>query len=73
MDDAPLPSFLRSLLDTTKPTVARVYDASLGGKDNFDVDRRVWERIRAAAPHQGDVSQPDEPALAGACGGVSRR
>lgn len=53
MDDASLPS----LLDTTKPTIARVYDASLGGKDNFDADRRVWERIRGAAPHQGDVSQ----------------
>jgi S-adenosyl methyltransferase len=47
VDDASLPS----LLDTTKPTIARVYDASLGGKDNFDVDRRVWERIRGAAPH----------------------
>ena len=45
------------LLDPSKPTIARVYDASLGGKDNFDVDRQVWERIRAAAPHQGDVSR----------------
>jgi hypothetical protein len=30
-------------IDTTKPSVARVYDAILGGKDNFAVDRAVAE------------------------------
>jgi hypothetical protein len=54
MREGPLRS---ASLDPTIPTIARVYDASLGGKDNFDVDRQVWERIRAAAPHQGDVSK----------------
>jgi hypothetical protein len=54
MRHRPLPS---AALDPTTPTIARVYDASLGGKDNFDVDRQVWERIRAAAPRQGDVSR----------------
>ena len=28
-------------VDTTRPSVARVYDAILGGKDNFAVDREV--------------------------------
>jgi hypothetical protein len=28
-------------IDTTRPSVARVYDAILGGKDNFAVDREV--------------------------------
>src|ERR1700759_2440595 len=28
-------------IDTTVPSVARVYDAILGGKDNFAVDRAV--------------------------------
>jgi hypothetical protein len=28
-------------IDTTRPSVARVYDAILGGKDNFAVDRTV--------------------------------
>jgi len=28
-------------IDTTQPSVARVYDAILGGKDNFSVDRAV--------------------------------
>ncbi|MEU5846346.1 SAM-dependent methyltransferase [Saccharopolyspora shandongensis] len=46
-----------ALLDTTKATIARVYDASLGGKDNYEVDRQVWRRIQEAAPHQGEVSK----------------
>src|SRR5258705_4426226 len=28
-------------IDTTRPSVARVYDAILGGRDNFAVDRAV--------------------------------
>lgn len=44
-------------LDPTKPTVARVYDASLGGKDNYEVDRQVFELVKQVAPHQGDVSR----------------
>ncbi|MGW9309690.1 SAM-dependent methyltransferase [Saccharomonospora azurea] len=43
-------------LDPTKPTVARIYDASLGGKDNYEVDRQIFELIKQVAPHQGDVS-----------------
>ena len=35
-------------VDVTKPSVARVYDSYLGGKDNFAVDREVVE-IGAAA------------------------
>ncbi|HEX6470741.1 MAG TPA: SAM-dependent methyltransferase [Streptosporangiaceae bacterium] len=30
-------------VDTTKPSIARVYDYLLGGKDNFAVDREVGE------------------------------
>ena len=30
-------------LDVTKPNIARVYDAFLGGKDNFAADRAVVE------------------------------
>ncbi|MQA83335.1 MAG: hypothetical protein GEV03_01565, partial [Streptosporangiales bacterium] len=28
-------------VDTTRPSIARAYDAYLGGKDNFPVDREV--------------------------------
>jgi len=35
------PAHVPPEIDTTKPSVARVYDAILGGKDNFAVDRAV--------------------------------
>jgi hypothetical protein len=38
-------------IDTTQPSVARVYDAILGGKDNFAVDRAV---AAAAVKTMGD-------------------
>lgn len=43
-------------VDATKPSVARVYDIFLGGKDNFAVDRMVAEKaleITPDAPHAG--------------------
>ncbi|HEY9407937.1 MAG TPA: SAM-dependent methyltransferase [Jiangellaceae bacterium] len=44
-------------IDMTKPSIARVYDASLGGKDNYAVDREALKMVLEAAPHQGDVSK----------------
>jgi S-adenosyl methyltransferase len=38
------------LIDTSKPSVARVYDCFLGGKDNYEVDRQVFQEIDALAP-----------------------
>jgi S-adenosyl methyltransferase len=38
------PAYVPPEIDTTKPSVARVYDAILGGKDNFAVDRAVAEQ-----------------------------
>ncbi|WP_280245813.1 SAM-dependent methyltransferase [Nocardia abscessus] len=43
-------------VDTSRPSIARVYDLSLGGKDNYDVDRVAYEQILQIAPRQGDVS-----------------
>jgi len=37
-------------VDTTRPSIARVYDYLLGGKDNFPPAREVGERIRPALP-----------------------
>jgi hypothetical protein len=37
-------------VDTTVPSVARVYDYLLGGKDNFAVDRQVAELILEISP-----------------------
>jgi acetylglutamate kinase len=38
------PAYVPPEIDTTKPSVARVYDAILGGKDNFAVDRAIAEQ-----------------------------
>jgi hypothetical protein len=40
-------------MDTTKPSVARVYDAVLGGKDNFAVDRAVAAQSMKAMGDEG--------------------
>jgi hypothetical protein len=37
-------------LDVTKPNIARVYDAFLGGKDNFAADRAVVDLALQVAP-----------------------
>ena len=37
-------------LDVTKPNIARVYDAFLGGKDNFAVDRQVVDFALQVTP-----------------------
>ncbi|MGX2994646.1 SAM-dependent methyltransferase [Streptomyces sp. JNUCC 64] len=42
-------------IDTSKPSIARVYDAVLGGKDNYEVDRVVADEVKRTVPHIGDV------------------
>ena len=37
-------------IDTSRPSIARVYDAFLGGKDNFEVDRVVYQQLVQIAP-----------------------
>jgi hypothetical protein len=37
-------------IDVTKPSIARVYDAFLGGKDNFAADRAIVEFILQISP-----------------------
>ncbi len=37
-------------IDTTKASIARVYDAFLGGKENYEIDREVLRRVQRAAP-----------------------
>jgi hypothetical protein len=37
-------------VDITVPNVARIYDYWLGGKDNFDVDRKAAHQIMTIAP-----------------------
>ncbi|WP_280402639.1 SAM-dependent methyltransferase [Nocardia carnea] len=42
-------------LDTERPNLARVYQNSLGGKDNYPVDRKAWEQISTVTPHLGNL------------------
>ncbi|MFQ6227754.1 SAM-dependent methyltransferase [Nocardia sp. NPDC002869] len=44
-------------VDTTRPSIARVYDYSLGGKDNYAVDRAAFDLVLAVAPRQREVSR----------------
>src|SRR5256885_11570604 len=37
-------------IDTSKASVARVYDAFLNGKDNYEIDREVLRSIERVAP-----------------------
>lgn len=37
-------------IDTSRASIARVYDFALGGKDNYPIDRDVIEDLRRAAP-----------------------
>ncbi|MCD2191844.1 SAM-dependent methyltransferase [Actinomycetospora endophytica] len=41
-------------VDRNRASIARVYDTALGGKDNFEVDREVVEKLRQVAP---EISQ----------------
>lgn len=43
-------------IDTTKASIARVYDAFLGGKDNYAIDREVFRRVRTVAPEAATLA-----------------
>jgi SAM-dependent methyltransferase len=54
MSEASVPSTeedaVPAYIDVTKASVARVYDAFLNGKDNYEIDREVLRRIERVAP-----------------------
>jgi O-methyltransferase involved in polyketide biosynthesis len=43
-------------VDTSTPSIARVYDYFLGGKDNFACDREVAEQLRTAVPEAATMA-----------------
>ncbi|MFD4404763.1 SAM-dependent methyltransferase [Nocardia sp. NPDC058499] len=43
--------------DTSRAGIARVYDASLGGKDNFEADRQALDAVLEIAPGMCAVSR----------------
>ena len=54
--------------DPTTPSIARVYDYLLNGKDNFAVDRAVADKLLAVAPTSALVMRENRQFLARATG-----
>jgi SAM-dependent methyltransferase len=54
--------------DVSKPSIARVYDYWLGGKDNFAADRKVGDRLTKIAPELPVMVRENKEMLARAVG-----
>jgi hypothetical protein len=50
--------------DPSTPSIARVYDYLLNGKDNFAIDREVAEKLLAVIPISADVMRENRQFLA---------
>ncbi|MBF8189439.1 SAM-dependent methyltransferase [Nonomuraea sp. K274] len=50
-------------IDTTKPNVARVYDFMLGGKDNYEADRRLAHLALEIAPDAPEAGRANREFL----------
>ncbi|MCW2918733.1 MAG: hypothetical protein JWN52_6801 [Actinomycetia bacterium] len=50
-------------IDVSKPSVARMYDYYLGGKDNFEVDRAAVARVAEAMPEIRQLAQENRAFL----------
>lgn len=46
----PVPEDIHASFDTSRPSIARIYDYWLGGKDNYGSDREAAERVLAVYP-----------------------
>src|SRR5580693_8973117 len=57
------PTYVPPEIDTTVPSVARVYDAILGGKDNFAVDRAVADEAMRTMADGGNGARLNRAAL----------
>lgn len=47
----------RSMIDTTRPHSARIWNYWLGGKDNYPVDREVGDEFLAIFPGQAEIAR----------------
>jgi len=70
MSDRPTAPSERSVpvgVDPTRASIARVYDAFLNGKDNYEVDREVLRAVQKAAPEAVDLATENRGFLIRAC------
>jgi hypothetical protein len=54
-------------VDPTRASIARVYDAFLNGKDNYEIDREVLAGVQKAAPEAQDLATENRGFLIRAC------
>jgi hypothetical protein len=66
-DATKAPSSIPVGVDTTRASIARVYDAALNGKDNFEVDREVLRQVATVAPQVADLAWSNRNFLVRAC------
>lgn len=54
-------------VDPTRASIARVYDAFLNGKDNYEIDRQVMNGVLSVAPEARDLAFENRNFLIRAC------
>ena len=54
-------------VDPNRPSIARVYDGFLGGKDHYAVDRAVMQKVLQAVPEAADIARGNRAFLNRAC------
>jgi len=64
---APYPNAVPVGVDPTRASIARVYDAALNGKDNYEIDRAVLAQVRTVAPQVNDLAWANRNFLTRAC------
>jgi S-adenosyl methyltransferase len=62
-DDSPAGAQARPKIDTTVPHSARVWNYWLGGKDNYQVDRRAGDEYQRIFPQIVDIARADRAFL----------
>lgn len=55
--------FAASEIDTTRPHPARMYNAYLGGKDNYAADREAVRQVLRVAPELRDTARANRAFL----------
>ena len=64
---APYPNAVPVGVDPSRASIARVYDAALNGKDNYEIDRAVLAQVRTVAPQVNDLAWANRNFLTRAC------
>jgi SAM-dependent methyltransferase len=60
-------------VDPTRASVARVYDALLGGKDNYAIDRQVMREMITAVPDVVEAARENRAFLIRVCRFIARQ